>query len=226
MNEAYNAYRGGVSQLFGDSLVDMMMLRDDGGLLGVLVLEGDAGLDPETRRALSELETSILQETGVHVVTLAMPKKEAEERKRRIALLGGVRQKAERGRSDYQLRRMRTLLARSEKNLLAAGALTDKGLYNIAVSSAYYSACLAVKALLVMGGEEPHDPRRLLEAFMERFVKTGLVPRELSTSLIMLRDAHTEAEFRLRDFGKPDAEALLSESRKFLRAARTILEGL
>ncbi len=226
MNEAYNAYRGGISQLLGDSLVDLMMWRDDGGLVGVLVLDGEASLDTETRRALSELETSILQETGVHVVTLAMPKHEAEERKKRIALMGGVRHKAERGRNDYQARRMKTLLARAEKNLMAADALVDKGLYNIAVSSAYYSAYLAAKALLIMSGDEPSDARRCLDMFMDKFVKTGLVPRELSTSLIMLRDAHTEAEFRLREFRKTEAAELLLESRKFLTAARTILEGL
>lgn len=226
MNEAYNAYRGGVYQLLGDSLVDLMMWRDDGGLVGVLVLDGDANLDTETRRALSELETSILQETGVHVVTLAMPREEAEAKKKRIALMGGVRQKAERGRSDYRARRMKTLLVRAEKNLMAAEALTDKGLYNIAVSSAYYSAYLAAKALLIMTGDEPPDARRSLDMFMDRFVRTGMVPRELSISLIMLRDAHTEAEFRLRDFGRPEAAGLISESRKFLQAARTILEGL
>ncbi|MGC8893259.1 MAG: HEPN domain-containing protein [candidate division WOR-3 bacterium] len=226
MNEAYNAYRVGISQLLGDSLVDIMMLKDDGGLVGVLVLDGDAGLDTETRRALSELETSILQETGVHVMTLAMPSHEAEERKKRIAMMGSVRHKAERSRSDCHARRMKTLLLRSEKNLMAVEALMDKGLYNIAVSSAYYSAYLAAKALLIMGGDEPSDTRRCLDMFMERFVKTGLVPRELSTSLIMLRDAYTEAEFRLRDFKAKETADLLSESRKFLTAARTILEGL
>ncbi|MEO0181176.1 MAG: HEPN domain-containing protein [candidate division WOR-3 bacterium] len=226
MNEAYNAYRGGVSQLLGDSLVDLVMWRDEGGLVGVLVLDGDADLDTQTRRALSELETSILQETGVHVLTLAMPKGEAEKRKKRIALMGGVRQKAYRGRNDYQTRRMKVLIDRAEKNLTAAETLTDKGLYNIAVSSAYYSAYLAAKALLVMAGDEPPDARRCLDMFMDKFVRAGLVPRELSTSLIMLRDAHTEAEFRLRKFGKHEAQELLLESKKFLRAARTILEGM
>jgi len=226
MNEAYEVYKGGLTRLLGDSLREMMMWREADSLVGVLVMEGNSPMNTETRRAVSELETSILQETGIHVTTLALPEEKVSEYRDRLALMGGVRRKVDQVRAAYLNRRMKVLLARADKNLTAAEALTEKRLYSIAVSSAYYSAHLAAKALLIVCGEEPEDARRILALFMEHFVKTGMMPRDLATCLAMLYDAHTEAEFRLRNFQRHEIIELLAEARKFLTAARTVLEGL
>ncbi len=226
MQEAYEIYKGGLSRLLGNSLKDVISWQESETLVGVAVLEKGKYMDTETRRSVGELETSILQEMGIHVTTLAMPEEQLEEYRDRLALLGGVRRKADQVRAAYLNRRMKMLMSRAQRNLVAADALMEKRLYAIAVSSAYYAAHLAAKALLLLNDSEPEDVRKLLSGFMNHFVKTGIMPRDMATCLAMLHDAHTEAEFKLRQFQRHEVQDLISEARKFLTAARTVLQGL
>lgn len=80
------------------------------------------------------------------------------------------------------------------KYLLAAG----RGARTV-VNRAYYAAFYVVLALLQTIGKTPRKHKGALTLFDTEFIKTGLLPKELSDSLHQLFDARQEDDYRRID---------------------------
>lgn len=78
--------------------------------------------------------------------------------------------------------------------LLAAGRGT-----RTALNRAYYAAFYAVLALLQTRGKAPRKHRGVLGLFDTEFIRTGVLPKELSMSLHQLLDARQEDDYRRFD---------------------------
>ncbi len=72
-----------------------------------------------------------------------------------------------------------TLIKRSKRYLESAGILLESGDYESSVSRTYYAMFYSVEALLLREGLSFSSHKGVISAFGERFVKTGVFPREM-----------------------------------------------
>jgi uncharacterized protein (UPF0332 family) len=76
-----------------------------------------------------------------------------------------------------------SLVARSTKYLHSAELLLDNGDYESSVSRSYYAMFYCVQALLLTKGLTVSSHAGLNTVFSEQFVKTGLLPKQMSREL-------------------------------------------
>ena len=76
-----------------------------------------------------------------------------------------------------------SLAARSAKYLHSAELLLDNVDYESSVSRSYYSMFYCVQALLLTKGLTVSSHAGLNTVFSEQFVKTGLLPKQMSREL-------------------------------------------
>ncbi len=100
--------------------------------------------------------------------------------------------------------------------LLAAGRGT-----RTAVNRAYYAAFYAVVALLQTSGKAPRKHRGAIGLFDTEFVRTGVLPKELSMALHQLFDARQEDDYRRFDpIPIEEANDLLGVAERFVHRVR------
>jgi uncharacterized protein (UPF0332 family) len=104
-----------------------------------------------------------------------------------------------------------SLAARSAKYLHSAELLLDNGDYESSVSRSYYAMFYCVQALLLTKGLTVSSHAGLNTVFSEQFVKTGLLPKQMSREL--------NRAFEKRQLGDYESVFVLSEDE-----AREILE--
>jgi uncharacterized protein (UPF0332 family) len=102
-----------------------------------------------------------------------------------------------------------------ERYLLSAG----RGA-RTAVNQAYYAAFYAVLALLQTIGKTPRKHKGALTLFDTEFIKTGLLPEELSATLHRLFDARQEDDYRRVD------PVLLEEATEFITVAEEFVRSI
>jgi uncharacterized protein (UPF0332 family) len=94
------------------------------------------------------------------------------------------------------------------------------------VNRAYYAAFYAVLALLQTVGKAPRKHKGGLTLFDTEFIRTGLLPKELSDSLHQLFDARQEDDYRRIDPVLPEeATELIVVAERFVQAVRNCLIG-
>jgi uncharacterized protein (UPF0332 family) len=104
--------------------------------------------------------------------------------------------------------------------LLAAGRGT-----RTAVNRAYYGAFYAVLALLQTLGKAPRKHRGAIGLFDTEFVKTEVLPKELSMALHQLFDARQEDDYRRFDpIPVEEATDLLGVAERFVQSVRAYLQ--
>lgn len=89
-----------------------------------------------------------------------------------------------------------------------------------AVNRAYYAAFYAVLALLQTIGKTPRKHKGALALFDTEFIKTGLLPEELSATLHRLFDARQEDDYRRVD------PVLLEEATEFITVAEGFVHSI
>ncbi len=107
-----------------------------------------------------------------------------------------------------------SLAARSAKYLRSAALLLDIGDYESSVSRSYYAMFYCVQALLLTKGLTVSSHAGLNTVFSEQFVKTGLLPKQMSREL--------NRAFEKRQLGDYESVFVLSEdeAREVLEQAR------
>ena len=107
-----------------------------------------------------------------------------------------------------------SLVARSAKYLHSAELLLDNGDYESSVSRSYYAMFYCVQALLLIKGLTVSSHAGLNTVFSEQFVKTGLLPKQMSREL--------NRAFEKRQLGDYESVFVLSEdeAREILEKAR------
>ena len=89
------------------------------------------------------------------------------------------------------------LLSKAYDSVRAAKLLSDAGLYDFAVSRAYYAMFYVAEAFLLGVGLSFSRHAGVIAAFGERFAKTGIVPVELHRYLIEGQDKRNVGDYQI-----------------------------
>ncbi len=112
-----------------------------------------------------------------------------------------------------------SLVARSTKYLHSAKLLLDNSDYESSVSRSYYAMFYCVRALLLTKGLTVSSHSGLNTVFSEQFVKTGLLPKDMSREL--------NRAFEKRQLGDYESVFVLSEdeAKEVLDKARGFVDA-
>jgi uncharacterized protein (UPF0332 family) len=75
------------------------------------------------------------------------------------------------------------MIAKSRRYLDSAELLRQHGDFDSAISRLYYSMFYGAEALLLVKGKTYSSHRAVVAAFGESFIKSGILPREMHSSL-------------------------------------------
>lgn len=118
-------------------------------------------------------------------------------------------------------------MAMARDKLIAARKLLSEGLYNDAISRAYYAMFYASKALLLAFGEDPHKHSGVVSLYGERIVKVGLTDSKYGTLLRDARRLREQADYE--DFfraTREQAESAIRNAEDFVREAHETLKKI
>ena len=94
------------------------------------------------------------------------------------------------------------------------------------VNRAYYAAFYTVLALLQTKGKAPRKHKGTLSLFDLEFVKTDLLPKELSTTLHVLFERRCEDDYeRIDDIDLSEARESLELADRFVQSVRDYLDS-
>lgn len=113
---------------------------------------------------------------------------------------------------------VKSLIKRAEKYLKSAKILLDTEDYESSVSRVYYAMFYSVEALLLTEGLSFSSHRGVISTFGERFIKSGIFPREMG------KEFNRAFEKRqLGDYGytfvisEEEAEEVLEKGKNFVK---------
>lgn len=125
----------------------------------------------------------------------------------------------------------RTINARSEAALgddalRAAEVLLESGLYNDAVSRAYYAAFHYARALLLLEGLEPKTHRGVVALLLDRYERSGRLEPGAISALARLQTFRGLADYDASErIAKGRAEGEVAAARTFVERAKPLLPG-
>lgn len=116
------------------------------------------------------------------------------------------------------------LMDKARQSLRAAKLLEAEGLYDFAVSRAYYTMFYVAEALLLGNGLAFSRHSAVISAFGQQFAKTGRVPAEFHRYLIEGQDKRNVGDY---DIGPAldahEAAGEISRAQQFLELADGML---
>jgi len=116
-------------------------------------------------------------------------------------------------------------LEKALERLRVAEKLFRDGDYEDAVSRAYYAMYHAARAALSTVDVFPRTHEGVVSEFGRRFVLTGIFPKELGKNLADTKAARETYEYSVTaTVGKPEAEAVLLNTKKFVHTIKKHLE--
>ena len=118
-------------------------------------------------------------------------------------------------------------LERARRVMTMADYALAQGIFEEAVSSAYYAAHHSARALLFSLGLEVRSHDGLRSLLGEHFVRDGRLPVDTTRKLKALFDGRLEADYGTHvHFTREEAETSVAWSRAFLSSATSILAPL
>jgi len=118
------------------------------------------------------------------------------------------------------------LLAKARDSTRGAELLARDGLYDFAVSRAYYAMFYAAEAILLGEGLRLSSHAAVISAFGQRFAKSGRLPAELHHFLIDAQDSRTQGDYEIHPTQSADDAALaISRARDFIAQTERYLAG-
>jgi uncharacterized protein (UPF0332 family) len=121
---------------------------------------------------------------------------------------------------------VRAEMVRSDESLRAAHELLKLGLFNDAVSRAYYAALHVARALLLTEGVEPQTHAGVSSMLGMHFVVPGRLAAEHAKELARLEQFRTEADYnRFFVFTTEGAAEEIGVADRFCSAGRALLEA-
>ncbi|MFQ6062350.1 MAG: HEPN domain-containing protein [Methanosarcinales archaeon] len=124
------------------------------------------------------------------------------------------------------MKEIASLIERARKYLKSAENLLEDGDYESSVSRTYYAMFYSAEAMLLTEGLSFSSHRGVISAFGERFVKTGIFPRDMG------RELNRAFEKRqLGDYGytfvisKDEAKEILEHGKDFTEKIVQHLKG-
>ena len=118
------------------------------------------------------------------------------------------------------------LVAKARNSVRAAELLARDGLYDFAVSRAYYAMFYAAEAILLGEDLRFSSHAAVIAAFGRKFSKTGRVPAELHHFLIDAQDSRVQGDYEIHPTQSEDDAALaISRAHRFIIQAEQMLSG-
>ena len=115
-------------------------------------------------------------------------------------------------------------MARGDEALRAATELLQLGLYNDAVSRAYYAAYHWARALLFSEGIESKTHRGMIQLIGLHFVRTQRLPVEAATLLGQLATQREASDYTASiHFEAPEANEIVKQAGAFIALCRPLL---
>jgi uncharacterized protein (UPF0332 family) len=114
------------------------------------------------------------------------------------------------------------LLQKAQENIRAAQLLRQEGLYNIAISRAYYAMFYLAEAYLIGENLSFSKHSAVISKFGETFARTGRVPVEFHRYLIQAQQSRTTADY---DSGSQSTELETTEQIRRAEIFLTFAQG-
>ena len=115
-------------------------------------------------------------------------------------------------------------IERADESLDVARLDLDNDFYSAAINRAYYAIFYASNALLATRKLARSKHSGVLAAFRQYFIKTGLLPTELSDIYGQLLEDRHEGDYQvLSVLAKEDAEIDVRQARRFVEAVKAWL---
>ncbi|MBI4584695.1 MAG: HEPN domain-containing protein [Planctomycetes bacterium] len=116
------------------------------------------------------------------------------------------------------------LLKKAKDSLRGARVLADEGLFDFAVSRAYYTMLYAVESFLLQAGETYSKHSAVIAAFGQKFAKTGTIPANFHRYLIEAQEARNVGDYDAGP-GLTQAQALeqIKRAEEFVKLAEQYL---
>lgn len=114
-------------------------------------------------------------------------------------------------------REVRLYIANAREMLDVARFNLDNDFYSTCINRAYYAVFYAANALLATLGEARSKHSGVISLFRQRFIKTGLLPVELSHVYEALMSSRQHGDYDLSTrFDAEDAADLLTKAHRFV----------
>ena len=116
-------------------------------------------------------------------------------------------------------------LSRAESALDEAETLLNGGFTAASVSRSYYAMFYAARALLSTKGISPKSHGGTLQKLGEMFVKTGLLPPEMTAEMGAIMEMREQADYEVDPsrLDKKDARQALDVARRFVNRIEPLL---
>lgn len=120
------------------------------------------------------------------------------------------------------------LIEKAESKLVSAKILFERGIFDDAISRAYYCMYYAAKAILYLKDKYPRTHRGLISQFGLEFVKEGIIEEYYARAITVAQERREMADYGLRYYpSKEEAKSIIEDAERFLeRIKKTIKEGL
>ena len=116
------------------------------------------------------------------------------------------------------------LLAKARDSVRGAELLARDGLYDFAVSRAYYAMLYAAEALLLDQGLRFSSHGAVIASFGQRFAKPEIIPRKFHHYLIDAQDSRVQGDYDIRSTQTADDAGLaISRAHEFIERADDFL---
>ncbi|MCU0425930.1 MAG: HEPN domain-containing protein [Candidatus Kapabacteria bacterium] len=116
------------------------------------------------------------------------------------------------------------ILEKADKSLIGSANLIDDGLFEFAVSRAYYAAFYAIEAALITRDITTVSHKSIIVLFNREFIHTGIMPPGLNRSLNRLFKERQNADYSyLANYTREDCELQLQEAKLLVAEVRKYL---
>jgi len=121
---------------------------------------------------------------------------------------------------------IRYRLIQADETLREAELLVNEGLYRGSINRSYYAMYYAIQTLAVLRQELFSKHSGIIAFFDREFIKTGLLPKELSRSLHMAFEQRQMSDYgEILVENQESAHQMLIYAREFILAIKTYLSG-
>jgi uncharacterized protein (UPF0332 family) len=119
------------------------------------------------------------------------------------------------------------LIKKAELKLTSAKILFDNGLYEDAISRAYYCMYYSAKAILTLKGKYPRTHRGVISQFGLEFVKSGDIEYYYAKAFATAEERRERADYDIfYNPTKEEAEEIIEDAEKFLNRIKKAIETI
>ncbi len=119
------------------------------------------------------------------------------------------------------------LIEKAESKLNSARILFEKGIYDDAISRAYYCMYYAAKAILCLKEKYPRTHRGVLSQFGLEFVKTGIIEEYYAKAITIAQERRERADYDIYYTpSKEEAESIIEDAERFLNRIKKAIDEL